>query len=53
MTINGTTRSIIFANGSSNINISSGTIVCQTISMIFTASNTIPIAVISNVAPYY
>jgi len=51
--INGTSLSIKFAGGSSNVSITSGTLVQQSLSIVYSGSSTVPVVVMSSVVPFY
>jgi hypothetical protein len=54
LTVNGTSRTLLYNSGSSNIpTLSSATYILQTISIVFGASNSVPICCTTNVAPFY
>jgi hypothetical protein len=53
MRINGVSRTMLFMGGSSNIDLSSSNFCLQSITCIFTDSNSIPHVVISSVIPIY
>ena len=52
-TINGTARTIIFAGGAAAISNTSATLVQQTLSIIYSGSATVPVAVMSSVVPFF
>jgi hypothetical protein len=54
LTVNGTSRTLLYNSGSSNIpTLSSATYILQTISVVFGASSSVPICCTTNVAPFY
>ena len=52
-TINGTSRSIVFAGGSANVSITSATLVQQTLAIVYAGSSTVPVVVMSSIVPFY
>jgi hypothetical protein len=50
--VNGTTRSIIFSGGAGAIDITGATKVAQTLSVIYSGSSGVPVAVMSSVVPF-
>jgi len=52
-TINGTSRTIVFAGGSANVSITSGTLVQQSLSIVYSGSSTVPVVVMSSIVPFY
>jgi len=54
LTVNGTSRTMIFNNGAANIPVlTSATHILQSITIIYTSSSTVPTVVITNVSPYF
>jgi hypothetical protein len=50
--VNGTTRSMTFSGGNAAIDITGATKVLQTISVIYSGSSGVPVAVMSSVVPF-
>ena len=54
LTVNGTSRTLLYNSGSSNIpTLTSATYILQTISIVYGSSNSVPICCTTNVAPFY
>ena len=51
--VNGEAKSMIYSGGATAISLTGATMVCQTISVVYSGNVLVPIYVISNVAPYF
>ena len=51
--VNGEAKSMIYSGGATAISLTGATMVCQTISVVYSGNASVPIYVISNVAPYF
>jgi hypothetical protein len=54
LTVNGTSRSFLFNNGVSNIpSLTTATNIVQNVCIVFGASSSVPVAVYTNISPYF
>ncbi len=51
--VNGSAKTMIYSGGATAISLTGATMVCQTISVVYSGNASVPIYVISNVAPYF
>ena len=51
--INGTTRTLQFAEGIDAVDMTGATTICQTISVVYSGGSGVPIAVLSSVVPFF